>query len=131
MDTIVTNLLSVWYYAIAGLFLLVIGAVAHVLRAVANPFPDRLSENDRVDMFVSSGYDYKDRLFGTEYDEAGFYRLDSLKNLRNSMMLTLAGGWLLMLITPGLSTQVAQAIDWLWVTVWDLFLYRIANLEWL
>jgi hypothetical protein len=130
MEAIVTNLLSVWSYAIAGLFLLAIGAVAHVLRAVVNPFPDRLSNNDHIDMFVSSGYDYKDRLFGTEYDEAGFYRLDSLKNLRNSMLLTLAGGWLFMLITPGLSMQVAEAIDWLWAAVWDLFLYRIANLEW-
>jgi hypothetical protein len=35
-----------------------------------------------------------------------------------------------MLITPGLSMQVAEAIDWLWAAVWDLFLYRIANLEW-
>lgn len=116
-------------FAIAGIGFCLIGAVAHAARAIFNVLPDRLSDNDRMDMILSDGYSLGDKIFGTEYDDAGYYRLDSLRNLKNSVIATLIGGWAAMLVTPGMAPAIAQGIDWAEGWIWDLFLYRLETLR--
>ena len=74
------TLLGLGYYLLAGVVFALLGAAAHVCRAVVNIYPDRLSDKPWLDMAISDGYDLNDRVLGTEYDEAGFYRLDSRRN---------------------------------------------------
>lgn len=114
-----------WHYIVAGILFAVLGIAGHVCRAVFNVFPDRLSDNPRMDMLVSDGYNLGDHLFGTEYDDAGYYKLDSWVNLRNAMIFTLIGGWAVMLIVPGASGAMAYAINESAKWLWELFLYRL------
>lgn len=114
-----------WHYMVAGGALVVLGVAAHVGRAVFNLYPDRLSDRPMLDMLISDGYDMNDRLFGTDYDDAGYYRLDSGRNLRNSVVATLIGGWAAMLVVPGFSSLVASAIDLTFAWLWKLFLFRL------
>ncbi|MCV3764827.1 hypothetical protein [Rhizobium sp. TRM95796] len=119
---------GVYHFAIAGLGFCLIGAAAHATRAIFNVLPDRLSDNDRMDMILSDGYSLGDKIFGTEYDDAGYYRLDSLRNLKNSVAATLIGGWAAMLLTPGLSASIARGVEWAEDWLWDLFLHRLETL---
>jgi len=119
-----------WHYVVALVLFFVLGIVAHVFRAVFNVLPDRLSDNDRMDMIISDGYSYGDYLFGTEYDYGGYYRLDSLKNLRLSCIWTVVGGMAVMLLSPGASSIIAAAIDMSLRWFWDLFIFRLQNLTW-
>jgi len=118
-----------WHYIVAGILLAILGALGHVCRAVFNVLPDRLSDKPWMDMLVSSGYNLGDRLFGTEYDDAGYYKLDSPRNLRNYVVGTVVGGWAAMLLVPGTSGVVAYAINRSCLWLWDLFLYRLANIH--
>ena len=68
---------STWHYAVAFVLFVLLGAVGHVVRALFNVYPDRLSDKPLLDLAISDGYDWSDRIFGTEYDDAGYYRLDS------------------------------------------------------
>jgi hypothetical protein len=119
---------GVYHFAVAGLGLCLIGAAAHAARAIFNVLPDRLSDSDRMNMILSDGYSLGDKIFGTEYDDAGYYRLDSLRNLKNSVTATLIGGWAAMLLTPGLSASIAQVVEWAEAWLWDLFLHRLDTL---
>lgn len=116
-----------WHYMVAGLAFVLLGAIGHVCRAVFNVLPDRLSDRPVMDLLISDGYDLNDHLFGTEYDDAGYYRLDSWINLRNAMVFSVLGGWAVMLLAPGASGLVATAInegaEWLW----QLFLFRLGE----
>lgn len=118
-----------WHYIVVGILLAIVGAVAHVCHAVFNVLPDRLSDKPWMDMLVSNGYSLGDRLFGTEYDDAGFYKLDSPKNLRNYVVGTVIGGWAAMLLLPDASGMIAYLINCSCVWLWDLFLYRLANIH--
>jgi len=80
-------------------------------------------------MFISSGYSCQDRLFGTQYDDAGYYRLDSLRNLKNCVVFSVLGGWVAMLLVPELSGRVAGVIDWSAAQLLALFYYRLENLR--
>jgi len=99
------TLIGLWYYLLAGMLLVLFGTVAHISRAVSNVYPDRLSNKPLMDMAISDGYDVTDRLFGTEYDESGYYKLESGRNLKIAVLSTLAFGWGAML----LSTELALA----------------------
>lgn len=118
-----------WHYAIAGLAFVLFGAVGHISRAIFNIFPDRLSDKPWMDMLISDGYSFGDYLFGTEYDEAGYYELYSLKNLRMYVIGALGGGWCMMLVMPGVSGMVAGVINQAAAALWDLFLYRLQNVH--
>jgi hypothetical protein len=114
-----------WHYIVMGVLLALFGVVAHVSRAVFNLYPDRLSDKPTMDMLISDGYDLGDRLFGTEYDDAGYYRLDSLRNLRIAVSSTVIGGFVLILIMPNGSGLMAYAVNEWAGWLWDLFLYRL------
>lgn len=120
---------ATWHYVVAfGLFLL-LGAIGHLCRAVFNVYPDRLSDRPMLDLAISDGYDWNDRLFGTEYDDAGYYRLDSWRNFRNAALFTALGGIAVMLFSEGASGLIAHGIDLGLAWLWDLFLYRIENIR--
>jgi hypothetical protein len=124
------TLLGLWYYLLAGGLFALFGAVAHVSRAVFNVYPDRLSDKPWLDMAVSDGYDASDRLFGTEYDEAGYYRLDSARNLAISMLSVLALGWGSMLLSTDIALSFVHAINEVFAWLGDLFLRRLAEARW-
>ena len=106
------------------------GVIGHVARAVFNVLPDRLSDNKTMDMVISDGYDASDRLFGTEYDDAGYYMLDSRRNLTIAVLSTLAAGWGAMLLHTELALMVANGVNWAGGWLWQLFLYRISHARW-
>ncbi|MCF3640720.1 hypothetical protein LXM94_12160 [Rhizobium sp. TRM95111] len=118
---------ATWHYAVAFALFLVLGAVGHVTRAVFNMFPDRLSDNDTMDMLVSDGYGWNDKLLGTEYDDGGFYRLDSYRNVRNACLMSGFGGLAVMVFSDGASIAIAQGIDAALAWLWGLFLHRLGT----
>ncbi|UJW74297.1 hypothetical protein [Rhizobium sp. SL42] len=120
---------ATWHYVVAAFLLLILGVAAHVARAVFNLYPDRLSDRPMMDLMISDGFDWNDWLFGTEYDENGYYRLDSLKNLRLSCSYSMFGGLAGMLLVPGASASVAQVIDDGLLSLYELWLYRWENLR--
>lgn len=122
---------STWHYAVAFVLFLLLGAVGHVCRAVFNVYPDRLSDKPLLDLAISDGYDWNDRIFGTEYDDAGYYRLDSWRNFRNATLWSGLGGLAAMLLFDGVSGMIAHGIDVAIAWLWDLFLYRLATVQWL
>lgn len=125
------TLLGLWYYLLAGVLFALFGAVAHVSRAVFNVYPDRLSDKPWLDMAVSDGYDMSDRILGTEYDDAGYYRLDSLRNLAVSVLSVLALGWGSMLLSTDIALTFVHAINETFAWVGDLFMRRLAEVQWI
>jgi hypothetical protein len=125
-----TTLLGLWYYLLAGLCLVLIGTLAHVLRAVVNVYPDRLTDKPWLDMAISDGYDLNDRLLGTEYDEAGFYKLDSTRNLAIAVFSTLAAGWGAMLLSTPLAVLFAHGADQAFAWLGDLGIRRLGEARW-
>ena len=103
--------IATWHYLVALVLLAALGLVAHVMRAIINPYPDRLSDSEMLDLAVSDGYSWTDYLFGTEYDDAGYYRLDSLKNLRLCCLLTVASGMAALLLVDGAAASFAAVVN--------------------
>ena len=124
------TLIGLSYYLFAGALLVALGAIAHVLRATVNLYPDRLTDKKWLDMAVSDGYDARDHLFGTEYDEFGFYRLDSRHNLLIAVLSTLAAGWGAMLLSTELAVAFAQSVDVVISWTGELFTRRLAEARW-
>jgi hypothetical protein len=106
----------------------VLGALAHICRAIFNVFPDKLSDTPAVNILVSSDYGWADHWRGTEFDDGGYYRLDSLKNLRLSVIFTVLGGLAAMLLVDGAGLGIAQLIEAGAGAFVDLFWQRVAGL---
>jgi len=121
---------ATWHYAVAFVLFLLVGAVGHVCRAAFNVYPDRLSDKPLLDLAISDGYDWSDRIFGTEYDDAGYYRLDSSRNFLNATVGCGLGGVAVMLLSGEASGLIASGIDTAFLWLWDLFLYRVETIRW-
>lgn len=118
--------LASWHFFVAAALFAILGALFHVIRAVFNPFPDKLSDTPAVNILVSSDYSYSDYFWGVEFDDAGYYKLDSAKNLRLSVIFSTLGGILVMLFAEGADMSFAWMIEagfgWLrdlWVLRWN------------
>ena len=120
--------LATWHFVAAGIIFAALGALAHVVRAVFNVFPDKISDTPAVNIMVSSDYGWADHLWGTEFDDAGYYRLDSLRNLRISVMFSVFGGLGAMLLVDGAGLGIAVLIEAGIDGFVDLFWQRIAEL---
>ena len=120
--------LATWHFIAAGIIFAAFGALAHVCRAVFNVFPDKISDTPAVNVFVSNDYSWGDYLWGTEFDDAGYYRLDSLKNLRLSVVFTVFGGLAAMLLVDGAALGIARLIETGAGAFVDLFWQRIEAL---
>ena len=125
METGMAEDAATWHYFVAFFLFLVLGALGHVARAVFNVYPDRLSDKPMMDLLISDGYDTGDRLFGTEYDDGGYYRLDSWRNFRNATVLSGLAGIVIMLVSDEASAAIAAGIDLCLSFLWDLFLFRV------
>ncbi len=121
---------ATWHFLVAAVLFAVLGVAWHVCRAVFNLLPDRLSDNDVMDMLISDGYNLQDYLFGTEYDDAGYYRLDSIKNLRIAVTGTVVSGMLVMIFAPGADVVIAGLEEAGFSAFGELFMERIRNLSW-
>lgn len=119
--------LATWHFAVAGILFALLGVLAHVVRAVFNLYPDKLSDTPIVNIMVSGGYSWADHLWGTEYDDAGYYRLDSLKNLKLSVVFSALGGLGVMLMADRAGLQVARLVDAGLAGLVELFWYRVAQ----
>ena len=119
--------LATWHFAAAGLVFALFGVLAHVGRAVFNVFPDKLSDTPAVNILVSSDYSWGDHLWGVEFDDAGYYRLDSLKNLRLAVGFSLLGGMGAMLFAPDVAQGIAKLLDLGLQAFLDLLVYRLQN----
>ena len=120
--------LATWHFAVAGIVFAAFGALAHVCRAVFNVFPDKLSDTPAVNVLVSSDYGWADYFWGTEFDDAGYYRLDSLKNLRLSVVFSVIGGLGAMALIDGAGVGIAALIEAGLGGFIDLFWQRVAEL---
>lgn len=129
MDDVLKTPLETWHFFAFLLTLAAFGAIGHVLRAVINPIPDRITNSDGIDLMISSGYNLNDHLFGTEYDEFGYYRLDSWRNFRLAIVLAMISGAIAYLIT---GKEIAHLFAWAannsigWFG--ELLMYRLENL---
>ncbi|SOE14341.1 hypothetical protein SAMN05877838_0987 [Hoeflea halophila] len=120
--------LATRHFAAAGVIFALLGALAHVCRAVFNVFPDKLSDTPAVNIMVSSDYGWADYFWGTVFDDAGYYRLDSGKNLRLSVIFTVLGGLAAMLFVEGAGLGFAQLIETGAGAFAELFWQRVAEL---
>ncbi|MCY0148017.1 hypothetical protein OEG84_09915 [Hoeflea sp. G2-23] len=121
--------LATWHFVVAGFVFALIGVFAHVIRAVSNLYPDKLSDTPAVNILVSSGYSWGDYLWGTEFDDAGYYKLDSLRNLRLCVTFSVLGGLGAMLLVDGAGLGMAHLIEAGIGGFVDLFWQRIAELK--
>ncbi|TDH34372.1 hypothetical protein E2A64_17035 [Pseudohoeflea suaedae] len=119
--------LATWHFVAAAAGSALLGILFHVCRAVFNVFPDKLSDTPAVNIFVSNGYSWADHVFGTEYDDAGYYRLDSLKNLRLAVGYSLFCGMAVMLFLPDVALGIAALLDLGLQSFVDLVIYRMQN----
>lgn len=120
--------LATWHFVVAAALFALCGLAAHVIRAVFNVFPDKLSETPAVNVMVSGGYSWGDYLIGTEFDDAGYYRLDSVKNLRISISYWLIAGLGLMLFSAEAAQAIAYGIALGLAAIVDLFWVRVDEL---
>ena len=120
--------LATWHFVVAGFGFALFGVLAHVGRAVFNLFPDKISDTPAVNIFVSSDYSWGDHIWGTEFDDAGYYRLDSLKNLRLYVVSCVLGGLAAMLFIDGAGLGIATLIEVGLSGFVDLFWQRVADL---
>lgn len=97
---------TVWHYmAGLGLFCCV-GLAAHLCRAIFNPVPD-LPARVEADVRLRA----LSRLFGTDYDPTGHYRMGSLKNLGNAVALSACSGLMVMLVSADVAALMARVMD--------------------
>lgn len=120
--------LATWHFFVAGILFALFGVLAHVIRAVFNVFPDKISDTPTVNILVSSDYSWSDYFWGVEFDDAGYYRLDSLQNLRLSVTFSVFGGLGVMLLVDGAGLGIATLIEAGIRGFADLFWQRIADL---
>jgi hypothetical protein len=120
--------LATWHFFVAGILFALFGVLAHVVRAVFNVFPDKISDTPTVNILVSSDYSWSDYFWGVEFDDAGYYRLDSLRNLRLSVTFSVFGGLGVMLLVDGAGLGIATLIEAGIRAFVDLFWQRIAEL---
>ncbi|MDP2121576.1 MAG: hypothetical protein Q8K28_16890 [Hoeflea sp.] len=128
-ETVMETELATWHFVVAGVLFAMVGVLAHVGRAMFNVFPDKLSDTPAVNILVSSDYSWGDYLWGVEFDDAGYYRLDSLKNLRLYVISCVFGGLAAMLFIDGAGVGIAALIEAGIGAFVDLFWQRVADLR--
>ncbi|MCU0831361.1 MAG: hypothetical protein MUC58_07600 [Rhizobiaceae bacterium] len=107
----------------------VLGVIGHVLRAVVNLYPDRLSDKPMMDVWVSDGYSLDDHLLQVEYDDYGFYRLDSRRNLMLTTSLTMLGGFFFLALDAAASNAISDLINTGLAMMWDVAKLRLAEIR--
>lgn len=120
--------LTTWHFLVALVAFALLGAIGHAVRGLVNPLPDRLSDSPTLDMLISDGYSASDHFLGVEYDDFGYYRLDSLKNLKISVVLSVIGGALAIAFCEGADIQTAHYMNMAASWLGELFQQRMAEI---
>lgn len=108
------QLIPAWHSLVVGFALVIFGFVAHVIRGFINLYPDKISDNDLVNIVVSDDYSTLDHILGVEFTDYGYYDLNSGKNLTISISLCLVFGYIAYFMDPmGVSTAIDQGVVWL------------------
>ena len=98
-----------------GIEFAILGCLFHVFRAVFNLFPDRISDNPAVNIMVSPGYSIEDHFLSVEYDDTtGYYKLDSLHNMKIAAICCFIVGILSLVTTPETWVFMTEVNNWLW-----------------
>ena len=127
MEELVQIPVSIWHFPFGIIAAVCFGVLCHVVRAVFNVFPDRISDSHTMDMFVSSDYSFADWYYGTEFNDAGYYELHSAKNLRLSIIYNLVAFGALCFVMPTFPNMVALAGNWLASGFGEAFMLSIAH----
>lgn len=100
------------------------GGIAHLIRAVFNLYPDKISKNRWVNIIVSPGYSFEDDLLGVEFDDySGYYKLLSLKNLKISAFIWTALSFAVFVFYPD-HQALYDFIDGIFIGFADLTVSR-------
>ena len=121
--------IHVWHFVVAGIVFALCGVIAHTLRGLVNVYPDKLSDTAMVNVMFSSGYGWEDHIFRVEFDDFGYYRFDSLHNLKLSVIFWMLGGLGVMAISSEAGQTFAALIEHGLKGFVDLFWYRIEQLK--
>lgn len=120
--------MAIWHYIAAPFVFALLGLLWHLWRSIPLPLPDRLTDSPRVDsVHIPGGYRWSDFIYDTEFDEDGYYRLDSSKNLRVAIGLMVFFGVLLLVCVPNARTLFADVMDFCAHWLWERVQYRLAN----
>lgn len=100
------------------------GCLAHLIRAVFNLYPDKISSTRWVNILVSSDYSIEDDLLGVEFDEySGYYKLFSARNLKISVVIWTGMAFVFFALYPDYQA-LCEFIDSLFVGVAELAVSR-------
>lgn len=121
--------IHVWHFVVAALVFALCGVAAHTLRGLVNVYPDKLSDTPMVNIVFSRDFSFADHVTRTEFDDFGFYRFDSLHNLKLSVLFWLLGGLGAMALSDEVGQMGAFLIDRGLSAFVDLFWYRIDALR--
>ncbi len=119
---------TVWHYLAAPFVLAGIGALWHLARALWAPFPERVIGSKFVDIHLPFGYLITDLIHETEFDEDGYYRLDSWQNLKVAVSLVVAVGMFFLLFSSEIASFFASCVNTTLQWLVDLAVYRWQNL---
>lgn len=119
---------AIWHYLAAPFVLAAIGALWHVARALWAPYPERLTGSKLTDAYLPLGYQLTDWIHETEFDEDGYYRLDSWRNLKVAVALVVAVGMFFVLFSSGVANFFAACMNATLQWLVDLVVYRWQNL---
>ena len=121
--------IHVWHFVVAAFVFALGGVIAHTLRGLVNLYPDKISDTPMVNIVLSQDYSGLDHITRTEFDDFGYYRFDSLHNLKLSVFFWLAGGLGFMAFSDQGGQAFASLIELGLSGFVDLFWYRIEQLR--
>ena len=110
----ITQQIPSWHALVVGGALVFFGFVAHLIRGFVNLYPDKISDDDLVNIAVSDDYSALDHVLGVEFTDYGYYDLNSRKNLTISISIWLVFGYAIYFTDPmGISAAISSGFDWL------------------
>lgn len=103
--------LTVWHHLIAAMAFALFGVIFHILRGVVDTVQDRHINLDPFEIVVARAKPVAGRLLAAEYDDQGCYRLDSVKNLKLTVGVSIALGMGLVLFGEAAGIEAAGTIN--------------------
>jgi len=123
-----TTQVTIWHYIAAPFVFALLGVLWHLWRSIPLPLPDKLTNSWRTDSFlIPGGYRWTDFVYETEFDEDGYYRFDSWRNLKIAVGLVVMAGLFVILAMPDLAGLFAEALNALSRWMWERILWRLEN----
>ena len=118
------SLLYLFLFCLAGALA---GFIGHIIRATVNLYPDKISDNELVNIIVSPDYSTSDSVFNLEFDDFGFYKLYSIKNVQFCLACGFATGFFAYVVAP--EPQTSELIAQIFSGFGELVADRWENLR--